>query len=68
MVNGHVGQGQPKAHDIGRWAHINVKLHFSHFSGLLSTTKQDDNVIGSVQEDTVMQLVVSVRQSPKGND
>ncbi len=28
MVNGHVGQGQPKAHDIGRWAHINVKLHF----------------------------------------
>ncbi len=25
-VKGHLGQGQPKAHDIGRWAHINVKL------------------------------------------
>ncbi len=25
---GQVGQPQPKGHDIGRWAHINVKLHF----------------------------------------
>ncbi len=23
-----MGQGQHKGHDIGRWAHINVKLHF----------------------------------------
>ncbi len=27
-VKGHEGQGQPIGHDIGRWAHINVKLHF----------------------------------------
>ena len=27
-VKGHMGQGQSKAIDIGRWAHINVKLHF----------------------------------------
>ncbi len=34
-VKGHVGQGQrssgltlPKGHDIGSWAHANVKLHF----------------------------------------
>ncbi len=25
-VKGHVGQGQPNACDIGRWAHIDVKL------------------------------------------
>ncbi len=24
----HVGLGQPKAHSFGRWAHVNVKLHF----------------------------------------
>ena len=28
-VKGHMGQGWPKAYDIGRWAHINIKLHFS---------------------------------------
>ena len=27
-VKGQMGQGWPKAYDIGRWAHINVKLHF----------------------------------------
>ena len=27
-MKGHMDQGQPKGHDIGRWAHINVKLHF----------------------------------------
>ncbi len=27
-VKGHFGQGQANAQDIGRWAHINVKLHF----------------------------------------
>ncbi len=31
-VNGHMGQSQPKAHDICRWAHINVKLlHYNVF-------------------------------------
>ncbi len=42
-VKGHIGQGhvcqgershgegQQKGHDIGRWAHINVKLHFLIF-------------------------------------
>ncbi len=25
-VKSHIGQGQPKGHDIGRWAHNNVKL------------------------------------------
>ncbi len=28
MVKGHEGQGQSKAYDIRRWAHINVELHF----------------------------------------
>ncbi len=28
---GHVGQGQPIGHDISRWAHVNVKLHFFKF-------------------------------------
>ncbi len=27
-VIGHVDQGQPKGHDTGTWAHVNVKLHF----------------------------------------
>ncbi len=27
-VEGHVGEAQPKGHDICRWAHVNVKLHF----------------------------------------
>ncbi len=27
-VKGHMGQGQLKGHNIGRWAHANVKLHF----------------------------------------
>ena len=27
----YVGQGQPIGHDIGRWAHVNVKLHFYYF-------------------------------------
>ncbi len=25
------GQGQPCGHDIGRWAPVNVKLHFFKF-------------------------------------
>ncbi len=25
-VNGHMGPGQQKGHENGRWAHINVKL------------------------------------------
>ncbi len=30
-VKGHVVQGHPKAHNVGRWAHINVKLlYFSN--------------------------------------
>ncbi len=28
-LKGHVGHGQSKAHEIGRWAHINVKLQFT---------------------------------------
>ncbi len=32
-AKGHFGQGQAKAQDIGRWAHINVKLHFLGKSG-----------------------------------
>ena len=28
-VKGHVDQCQSEIHNIGRWAHINVKLHFS---------------------------------------
>ena len=31
-MKGHVGQGQPKTHDSGRWAHINVKLHFRQWT------------------------------------
>ncbi len=27
-VKGQVGLTRPKGHDIGRWAHANVKLHF----------------------------------------
>ena len=27
-VKGHMCQGQPKGHDIGRWARVNVKLDF----------------------------------------
>ncbi len=30
-VKGHFGQGQANAQDIGRWAHIKVKLHFFLF-------------------------------------
>ena len=26
MVKGHMGQGQPKNYNIGRWAHVNVKM------------------------------------------
>ena len=25
-----MGQGKPKGHDIGRSAHVNIKLHFHH--------------------------------------
>ncbi len=25
-AKGHIGQGPSQAHDIGRWAHINVKF------------------------------------------
>ena len=27
-VKDHMGEGDPKVHDIRRWAHDNVKLHF----------------------------------------
>ena len=27
-VKGCMGQGQPKGHDIARWAHVNAMLHF----------------------------------------
>ena len=27
-VKSQMGQGRPKGHDICRWAHVNVKLHF----------------------------------------
>ena len=30
-VIGQVGQTRLKGHDIGRWAHVNVKLHFLFF-------------------------------------
>ena len=32
-VKGHMGQGQPKGRDIGRWAHFNFKL--LHYFGFL---------------------------------
>ncbi len=28
QLKGQWGQGQPNTQNIGRWAHINVKLHF----------------------------------------
>ena len=27
-VKGQLGQTRPKGHDIGRWVHANIKLHF----------------------------------------
>ncbi len=35
-VKGHVGQGTDNSHDISRWAHINVKLHFLKFELAIS--------------------------------
>ncbi len=36
QFKGQVGQGQPKGHNIGRWAHVNVKLHFFLFETILT--------------------------------
>ncbi len=33
-LKGHMGQEKPKVYDNGRWAHINVKLHFSIYGAL----------------------------------
>ncbi len=37
-AKGHVGQGQPKAHDFGRWAHINVKLLHTRLHGIYESS------------------------------
>ncbi len=44
-AKGHMGQSQPKGHNIGRWAHVNNKLHFGggREFDLLGWVKSQDN-------------------------
>ncbi len=45
-AKGHAGQGQPKGHNIGMWAHINIKLlHFVRSKKYLSILRKHAKVI-----------------------
>ena len=68
-VKGHIGYAQPKGHDIGRWAHVNVKLHFLTLDLMPCTDEFDLNFFSvpaasdSLEYDNIQQFRRRTRQT-----